>query len=321
MSRYFEHQHLKNIRVLYLSQDMIVGLKYRGTISLSSDFPILVDVSTKDYYRVEENVTDNDSSKTNTGQSFLMFDYIYWDSNQWRLLGNDRDIPGETIPYAGPTAPTNPYPGMHWLDTEDASISASATGVTGATGGTGSTGPAGGITGMTGMTGMTGLTGAGPTGETGQTANTGLTGGTGVTGNTGALGPIGPTGPTSGIIGPTGPGSLIRTIGRWSVGPPSIGVDKIMRYIGYTLIAKNLHINTGLVGGTVGMNLSVRTIIGGTGIDVLASDLLVGPYGAQTSTFSTATLVPGDLLYLSARTFINISGTYDFLTTFDVNVE
>ena len=195
---YNTYENLKYLRKLYISEDDLVGLNYIGEIATSADFPNPVDVDVKDYYSITANVTDNDPTRTNTGQSFVIFDYIYWDSNQWRLIGNDRVIPGETVPFVGPTAPTA-YEGRAWWDTDDTTVNL---GTPGDTGPTGPTGPTGATTGNTGATGPTGSTG--PQGQTGLTGQTGVgnTGGTGNTGETGGTGPMGPAG--TGAQGETG---------------------------------------------------------------------------------------------------------------------
>lgn len=60
----------------------------RGAINVASDFPTLAGVRVGDVYRILNDVTDNDLSKTATGSSFFNGDEIYWDGSQWVQLGN-----------------------------------------------------------------------------------------------------------------------------------------------------------------------------------------------------------------------------------------
>lgn len=60
----------------------------QGTIDVAADFPTSANVQTGWLYVIGTNVTDNDSSKTNTGQSFLAGHQIVWTENDnWLDLG------------------------------------------------------------------------------------------------------------------------------------------------------------------------------------------------------------------------------------------
>jgi len=63
------------------------GLIYRGIINVAADFPTTTDVQNGDLYVIGTNVTDNDPTKTNTGQSFLAGDEIFWNGTDWTVLG------------------------------------------------------------------------------------------------------------------------------------------------------------------------------------------------------------------------------------------
>lgn len=60
-----------------------------GTISVAADFPTTGKVLTaKSQYLILASVTDNDATKTNTGESFLADDYIVWNGTGWARVGN-----------------------------------------------------------------------------------------------------------------------------------------------------------------------------------------------------------------------------------------
>jgi len=63
-------------------------LIFKGSISINSDFPTLASVLTGWMYKVTANVTDNDATKTNTGDSFLAGDEIAWNGTDWSVLGS-----------------------------------------------------------------------------------------------------------------------------------------------------------------------------------------------------------------------------------------
>jgi len=71
----------------------ITGLKGalvpQGAISIPSNFPLLSEVTNGWWYEIKADVTDNDASKTNTGQSFKNGDEIYWNGTNWTISGNE----------------------------------------------------------------------------------------------------------------------------------------------------------------------------------------------------------------------------------------
>jgi len=60
---------------------------FKGAISVPSDFPTSTDVKNGWMFRVLADVTDNDPSKTNTGQSFSADDEIVWNGTDWTNMG------------------------------------------------------------------------------------------------------------------------------------------------------------------------------------------------------------------------------------------
>jgi len=63
-------------------------LQLIGAISVAADFPTPAAVQKGWTYVISANVTDNDPTKTNTGDSFLQYDEIAWDGSGWILIGN-----------------------------------------------------------------------------------------------------------------------------------------------------------------------------------------------------------------------------------------
>ncbi len=63
-------------------------LQAKGSISASSDFPTSADVQTGWVFLVLSDVTDNDATKTNTGQTFSSGDEIMWNGTDWTVIGN-----------------------------------------------------------------------------------------------------------------------------------------------------------------------------------------------------------------------------------------
>ncbi len=76
-----------------------------GAISVNTDFPNLADVSNKDLYVIQADVTDNAGSPhTNTGISFVAGSEIVWFDGAWVCLGvNYSDA--ANITYDNPTFP------------------------------------------------------------------------------------------------------------------------------------------------------------------------------------------------------------------------
>lgn len=69
--------------------DAISGsLIFKGSISVASDFPLLASVQNGWLFAIEANVTDNDVSKTNTGQSFIEGDQIAWNGTNWSKISS-----------------------------------------------------------------------------------------------------------------------------------------------------------------------------------------------------------------------------------------
>lgn len=63
------------------------GIIPKGTINVPADFPNPTEVQDGWLYFVLSNVTDNDPTKTNTGQSFLAGEEIVWNGTNWSSLG------------------------------------------------------------------------------------------------------------------------------------------------------------------------------------------------------------------------------------------
>ena len=61
---------------------------FKGSIAVAADFPTAALVQTGWFYTITANVTDNDASKTNTGQSFLSGAEIAWNGTNWSDVGN-----------------------------------------------------------------------------------------------------------------------------------------------------------------------------------------------------------------------------------------
>jgi hypothetical protein len=61
---------------------------FKGGITLNSDFPTLAEVENGWTYTILADVTDNDATKTNTSQSFLINDEIAWNGVNWTILGS-----------------------------------------------------------------------------------------------------------------------------------------------------------------------------------------------------------------------------------------
>ena len=59
---------------------------FKGEINVNSDFPTSLLVDNGWCYAIGTDVTDNDASKTNTGQSFLEGDEIAWNGTNWSTL-------------------------------------------------------------------------------------------------------------------------------------------------------------------------------------------------------------------------------------------
>lgn len=62
-------------------------LDLKGSVSAAADFPTVALVETGWTYIVAADVTDNDATKTNTGDSFKAGDEIAWNGTDWTRLG------------------------------------------------------------------------------------------------------------------------------------------------------------------------------------------------------------------------------------------
>ena len=67
-------------------------LQFQGLISANSDFPTSAAVQNGWFYIIDTDVTDDDPTKTNTGQSFQSKDEIVWNGTNWTVLGNTKDV-------------------------------------------------------------------------------------------------------------------------------------------------------------------------------------------------------------------------------------
>ena len=76
-------------------------LDFMGNIAVASDFPTAALVEENDIYRVTAGVTDNDVTKTNTGQVFVQGDEIMWNGSAWELLGNYVSLLGTNNTWTG----------------------------------------------------------------------------------------------------------------------------------------------------------------------------------------------------------------------------
>ena len=60
---------------------------FKGSIAIAGDFPTSAAVQNGWVYRITAGVTDNDATKTNTGDSFLADDEIVWNGSDWTIIG------------------------------------------------------------------------------------------------------------------------------------------------------------------------------------------------------------------------------------------
>jgi len=66
-------------------------LQFKGGITTNADFPTSAEVENGWFYTILADVTDNDVSKTNTGQSFEISDEIAWNGTNWTIVGINGD--------------------------------------------------------------------------------------------------------------------------------------------------------------------------------------------------------------------------------------
>jgi len=83
-----------------LASNMTSTMIYKGSITLPADFPDPGDVQNGWFYTIAANVTDNDPTKTNTGQSFIQDDEIVWNGTDWTVVGT-RGVNESNIYYIG----------------------------------------------------------------------------------------------------------------------------------------------------------------------------------------------------------------------------
>jgi hypothetical protein len=78
--------------------NIINPMLYKGGITLAADFPTLALVQSGWTYTVLADVTDNDVTKTNTGQTFLSNAEIAWNGSNWTSLGYSavKSVAGKT---------------------------------------------------------------------------------------------------------------------------------------------------------------------------------------------------------------------------------
>jgi len=68
--------------------DLTNPFQFKGSIDIPGDFPTSALVQSGWLYKVTTDVTDNDATKTNTGQSFEAGDEIAWNGTDWTELGS-----------------------------------------------------------------------------------------------------------------------------------------------------------------------------------------------------------------------------------------
>jgi len=77
-------------------------LQFKGSISVNTDFPLIVNVKTGWFYSVSVSVIDNAGvTYTNTGQSFISGDEVAWNGINWTNIG---PIVSGLVPYTGASA-------------------------------------------------------------------------------------------------------------------------------------------------------------------------------------------------------------------------
>lgn len=76
----------KKIKIENLLKNVLI---IQGNILVAADFPTTTEVRVGYKYFVLADVTDNDPTKTNTGQSFLAGQEIAWNGTNWTHIGSD----------------------------------------------------------------------------------------------------------------------------------------------------------------------------------------------------------------------------------------
>jgi hypothetical protein len=80
----FLHEH-----VIEDVKDLTNPIQFKNGISVAADFPTSSEVENGWFYKILADVTDDDSSKTNTSQSFYEGDEIVWNGTDWTIFGNE----------------------------------------------------------------------------------------------------------------------------------------------------------------------------------------------------------------------------------------
>jgi len=75
----------------YVNTPLVNPLLFKGEINANSDFPTSAEVDNGWFYTIGTDVTDNNATKTNTGQSFTDGDEIAWNGTNWTIMGNEND--------------------------------------------------------------------------------------------------------------------------------------------------------------------------------------------------------------------------------------
>ncbi|MEE9458263.1 MAG: hypothetical protein V3V84_00705 [Candidatus Bathyarchaeia archaeon] len=60
---------------------------FKGEIAVAADFPTSAEVKLGWTFHITASVTDNDPTKTNTGQTFQDEDEIFWNGTNWTIIG------------------------------------------------------------------------------------------------------------------------------------------------------------------------------------------------------------------------------------------
>jgi hypothetical protein len=83
-----------------IDPDLLSALGFirdKGTIALASEFPTPAAVKLGWQYRITAPVTDNDVTKTNTGDTYGAGDEIYWTGSDWVLVDSPTSGGGTVI--------------------------------------------------------------------------------------------------------------------------------------------------------------------------------------------------------------------------------
>ncbi|NIV93801.1 hypothetical protein GWN42_13630 [candidate division KSB1 bacterium] len=75
---------------LYLGAALAGNVIVKGTIAVAADFPTSADVQIGHVYIVTAKVTDDDATKTNTGQTFDLGETIFWSGANWKIIGQNK---------------------------------------------------------------------------------------------------------------------------------------------------------------------------------------------------------------------------------------